>query len=101
MRTDLGVTKHFPLIFETSVFNPLCWDRPPGTAFTVGTGGREKHHLHPADERSHRIVLMIDQLMLVECECVSGCPVLSLQRASPEEFSTAASAIEADSSLFA
>jgi len=62
MRTDLGVTKHFPLIFETSVFNPLCWDRPPGTAFTVGTGGREKHHLHPADHNPNEtchIVLIL------------------------------------------
>src|SRR6266851_5725831 len=59
--------------------------RVPGAkarvAFTAGTGSREKRHLHPADERPHRIVQVVDHLVLVKCESVSSLPVFSLQRA--------------------
>src|SRR5216684_331159 len=59
--------------------------RVPGAkarvAFTAGTGSREKRHLHPAYEPPHRIVQVVNHLVLVECESVSGLPVFSLQRA--------------------
>src|SRR5260370_27575039 len=48
-------------------------------AFTCGAGGREKYHLHPGDERTHRVVQMIDHLMLVNPERVPGFPEPTLE----------------------
>jgi len=62
MRTDLGVTKDFPLIFETSVFNHCVGIGRQDRHSLSAPAGREKHHLHPADHNPNEtchIVLIV------------------------------------------